>query len=162
MIDKVVRYTNILEAPIPDLLNEDGNLIDTGQIIIAQKLQECKNDIYVTMVPWGHYVTSKDRYITIVSTVTVTAVTYLGFEYRSVHDAERRGFTVKPTAKYVDECLDIVQLQNAKAVTTPLTEQKSLNLHDETTACDQVQQSLFRAVVGKLQYITGVRPDLQI
>ena len=46
------------------------------------------------------------------------------------------------------------------AVMTPLTEQKSLNLHDETTACDQVQHSLFRAVVGKLQYITGVRPDL--
>ena len=45
---------------------------------------------------------------------------------------------MKPAAKYVDECLDIVQLQNAKAVMTPLTEQKSLNLHDETTACDQV------------------------
>ena len=43
---------------------------------------------------------------------------------------------------------------------TPLMEQKSLNLHDETTACDQVQHSLFRAVVGKLQSITGVRPDL--
>ena len=41
-----------------------------------------------------------------------------------------------------------------------LTEQKSLDLHDETTVCDQVQHSLFRAVVGKLQYITGVRPDL--
>ena len=67
---------------------------------------------------------------------------------------------MKPTAKYVDECLDIVQLQHAQAVMTPLTEQKSLNLHGETTACDQVQHSLFRAVVGKLQYITGVRPDL--
>ena len=87
-------------------------------------------------------------------------VTYLGFEYRSVHDGDRRGFTVKPTAKYVDECLDTVQLQSAKAVMTPLMEQKSLNLHDETTVCDQVQHSLFRAVVGKLQYITGVRPDL--
>ena len=43
---------------------------------------------------------------------------------------------------------------------TPLTEQKSFNLHDETTACDQVQHSLFTAVVGKLQYSTGVRPDL--
>ena len=43
---------------------------------------------------------------------------------------------MKPTAKHVDECLDIVQLQNAKAVMTPLKEQKSLNLHDETTACD--------------------------
>ena len=67
---------------------------------------------------------------------------------------------MKPTAKYVDECLDIVQLQHAKSVMTPLTEQKSSNLHDETTACDQIQHSLFGAVVGKLQYITGVRPDL--
>ena len=160
VIGKVVRYTHILEAHIPDLLNEDGKLIDTGQIIIAQKLQERENDIYVMMVSWEHCVTSEDRYITFVSTVTVIPVTYLGSEYRSVHDGERRGFTLKPTAKYVDECLDIVQLQNAKAVMTPLTEQKSLNLHDETTACDPVQHSLFRAVVGKLQYITGVRPDL--
>ena len=160
VIGKVVRYTNILEAPIPDLLNEDGKLIDTGQTIVAQKLQECKNDIYVTTVSWGHCVTSEDKYITFASTVIVTAVTYLGFEYRSVHDGDRRGFTVKPTAKLVDECLDTVQLQNAKPVMTPLTEQKSLNLHDETTACDQVQHSLCRAVVGKLQYITGMRPDL--
>ena len=155
VIGKVVRFSNMLEAPIPEQLNEDGKLIDTGQIIIAQKLQGLKNDINVTMVLWGQCVTSEDRNITIVSTVMVTAVTYLGFEYRSAHDGVRRGFTVKPTAKYVDECLDIVQLQNAKAVMTPLTEQKSLNPHDETTACDQVQHSLFRAVVGKLQYITG-------
>ena len=160
VIGKVVRYTNILEAPIPNLLNEDGKLIDTGQIIITQKLQVLKNDINATMVSWRQRVTSEDRYITVVSTVLVTAVTYLGFEYRSVHDGDRRGFTVKPTAKYVDECLDIVQLQHAKAVMTPLTEQKSLNLHDETTACDQIQHSLLRAVVGKLRYITGVRPEL--
>ena len=87
-------------------------------------------------------------------------VVYLGFENRSEHDGERRGFTVKPTAKYVDECLDNVQLQNAMAVLTPWTEQKSLNLHDETTVCDKVQHPLFRAVVGKLQYMTRVRPDL--
>ena len=119
-------------------------MIDSGQIIIAQKLLECKNDIYVMTVPWRHLChTSKDRYITIVSTVAVIAAIYL----RSVHDGERRGFTVKPTAKYVDECLDIVQLQNAKAVMTLLTEQKSLNLYDETT-------------VSKLQYLTRVRPDL--
>ena len=160
VIGKVVHYTNILETPIPKLLNEDDKLIDTGQIIITQKLQVLKNDINATMSSWGQRVTSEDRYFTMVSTVLVTAVTYLGFEYRSVHDGHRRGFTVKLTAKYVDECLDIVQLQHAKAGMTPLTEQKSLNLHDETTACDQVQHSLFRAVVGKLQYITVVRPDL--
>ena len=53
VIGKVVRYTNILEVPIPELLNEDGKLIDPGQIIIAQKLQRLKNDIYVTMVSWA-------------------------------------------------------------------------------------------------------------
>ena len=52
VIGKVVRKTNILEAPTLDLLNEDGKLIDTGQIIIARKLQGLKNDIYVTMVSW--------------------------------------------------------------------------------------------------------------
>ena len=58
VIDRVVRYTNILGAPISYLPQEDGKLIDTGQIIIAQKLLECKNDIYVMMVSWGHCVTS--------------------------------------------------------------------------------------------------------
>ena len=123
VIGKVVRYTNLLGAPVPELLNEDGKMIiDTGQIIITQKLQVRKNYINATMVSWRQLVTSVDRYITIVSTILGTAVTYLGFEYRSVHDGDRRGFTVKPTAKYVDECLDIVQLQHAKAVMTLLTE----------------------------------------
>ena len=166
VIGKVVRYTNILGGLVPDLVNEHDKLIDTGQIIIAQKLLECKNDIHVTMVSWGHCVTSKDGY-TLFCAKPVTLekfwsqitklvvikrgealnpripVTYLGFEYRSVHDGDRIGFTVKPTATYVDECLNIVQLQHAKAVMTPLTEQKSLNLHCETTACGQVQHSLF-------------------
>ena len=135
-------------------------MIDTGQIIITQKLRVRKNDIDATMVSWRQLVTSMVKYITVVSTVLVTAVTYVGFEYRSVHDGDRRGFPVKPKDLFVDEFLDTVQLQHAKAVMTPLTEQKSLNLHDETTACDQVQHSWLRAIVGKLQYITGVRPDL--
>ena len=67
---------------------------------------------------------------------------------------------MKSGAKYVDECLDFVQLQNAKPIVTPLTEQKSAILHDETTAGDQVQHALFKAVVGTLQYTIGVRPDL--
>ena len=92
------------------------------------------------------------------STLRILVVS-LAFEYRSVHEGERGGFTVKPTAKNVDECLDIVNCSTHRLM-TPSTEQKSLNLHDETTACDQVQHSLFRAVVGKLQYITGVGPDL--
>ena len=49
VIGKVVRYSNILEAPIPRLLNEDDKLIDTGQITIAQKLQVLKKDINATM-----------------------------------------------------------------------------------------------------------------
>ena len=73
----------------------------------------------------------------------------LGIRYQSVREAGRRGFTVKPTDKYVDECLDIVQLRNAKAVMTPLTELKSTNLHEEMTVCGQVQHSAFRAIVGE-------------
>ena len=73
-----------------------------------------------------------------------------------MHEAGRRGFTVKPTDKYLDECLDIVQLRNAKAVML-----KSTNLHDETTVCDQDQHTLIQShVVEKLQCIIGVRPDL--
>ena len=69
VIGKVVRSINILGAPILHLLNKDGKLIDSGQIIVARKQLERKNDIHVMMVSWGHCVTSKDRFITIVSTV---------------------------------------------------------------------------------------------
>ena len=74
-------------------------------------------------------------------------VVYLGFEYQRVYETGRRGFTVKPTNKHLDEALDILQL-------------RSTNLHDETTVCDQAQHTAFRTRVGKLQYITRVRPDL--
>ena len=85
VIDSVVRSINILEAPVPDLPNEDGKLIDAGQTVIVLKLQAGENDIHVMMVSWVHCVTSEDKYITIVSTLAVTALTYLGFEYRSVY-----------------------------------------------------------------------------
>ena len=161
LIGKIVRDTNILEAPTPDLLSKDGKLIDSGQIIIALIITGTQER--QMMVSRAHCVTSKDKYITIVSTVAETTVVYLGFEYRSVHDGDRRGFTVKPTAKYVDECLDTVQLQNAKAAMTPLTEQKSLNLHDETTVCHQVQQLFFRAVFKKtaVHYWSETRFDVR-
>ena len=77
-------------------------------------------------------------------------VVYCGFEYRNVQDPNLRGSALKPTAKYVDECLHLVHLQNATPVVTPLTEEKSDNLHDETSVCDQAEHALFRAVVGKL------------
>ena len=60
-IDKVVSYTHSPGAPASYLPNEDGKLIDTGQIITAQKLQGCTNDIFVTMVSWEQCVTFKDR-----------------------------------------------------------------------------------------------------
>ena len=54
VIGKVARYTNILEEPIPKLLNQDDKLIDTGQIILTQKLQVLNNDIRTTMVSWDN------------------------------------------------------------------------------------------------------------
>ena len=62
VIGKVVHYTNTHETPIPELLNEDGKSIDTGQIILAQKLLVRKNDINATMVSWRQLVTSVDRW----------------------------------------------------------------------------------------------------
>ena len=88
-------------------------------------------------------------------------VVFLGFECRrSVQEPERRGFAVKPIEKYVDGRLELVHVQNAKPVVTPLTEQRTANLHNGTTVCDQAEHALFRAVVGKLQFIVGVRPDI--
>ena len=49
-------------------------------------------------------------------------------------------------------------MQTAKLVVTPLTEQKSANLDDESTACDQIQHALYTAFVGH-KCIAG-RPDL--
>lgn len=72
VVGKVIRSINILGAPIPDLLNKDGKLANSGQIIIPQKQLGRKNDIYVMMVSWAHCVASKDRYIAIVSTVAET------------------------------------------------------------------------------------------
>ena len=57
-------------------------------------------------------------------------------------------FAVKPTAMYVDGCLELVPVQNAEPIVTPLTEKKSANLHDETSACNQAEHALFRSVVG--------------
>ena len=58
LIGKVVRCTDILGTPIPELLNEESKSIDTGQIIILQKLQVRNNDINATMVSWRQLVIS--------------------------------------------------------------------------------------------------------
>ena len=73
-------------------------------------------------------------------------------EYCCVQESGRRRFTVRPTAKYVDECLALVQLQNGILVVRPLTRSRGVRIYaTKTTARDQVQHALFRAVVGKLQ-----------
>ena len=85
---------------------------------------------------------------------------FLGFEHHRYEEPERKAFAVKRNAKYVDKCLDLVHLQNAKPVVTPLTEHKSANSREETTVCDQAEHALFSAVIDKLQCITGVKSDL--
>ena len=58
----------------------------------------------------------------------------------------------------VDECLDLVQLQNAKPVVTPLN--RRVRIYTKKQTRYQVQHALARVVVGKLQYIAGVGRDL--
>ena len=79
VIDRILRYTNILEAPIPDLPNE-GRQIDRllARSSLHRSYRDSRTTIYVTTVSWGHCVTSEDRYITIVSTVMVTAANLRG------------------------------------------------------------------------------------
>ena len=45
-----------------------------------------------------------------------TVVVCSGFEHCSIQESGRRGFAVRLAAKYVDECLDLVQIQTAKPV----------------------------------------------
>ena len=150
VICEIVRYTNILEAPIPERGRQiDRHWPDHHYTEVASTQERHQRDDGI-VVKTGHFREQVHHYCehrpgdrcNLSGDSSTEAYT---------NDGDRRGFTVKPTAKYVDECLDIVQLQNEKAVMTPLTEQKSLNLFN--IHCPEL-------LFGKLQYITGVRPDL--
>ena len=51
-------------------------------------------------------------------------VVCLGSECFSFQESGRKGFAVRPTSKYLDECLDLVQLQNGKHLVTLLADRR--------------------------------------
>lgn len=71
----IIRAICILNHPIPETKNKDGNPALSVQIILPQKQFKPprKNDIYVMMVSWAHQIAAKDKYVAIVSTVVETA-----------------------------------------------------------------------------------------
>lgn len=65
---QVIRIICILSHPI-----KDTNNVNSCQIIIPQNQVNRKHDIYVCMISGAHNVSSKDKYIAIVSTTVETA-----------------------------------------------------------------------------------------
>ncbi|UKK01050.2 RabGDI protein [Theileria orientalis] len=66
-VGKVIRCICILSHPIPDTNNASS-----CQIIIPQKQLKRKHDLYVTLVSHSHGVTSKGKYVCIISTTVET------------------------------------------------------------------------------------------
>ena len=73
-----------------------------------------------------------------------------GFACCSVQESERRGFAVKLTAKYVDEFLDLVQLQNVGPMVTLFVRTEEC----ECTRCDSSVRSSGTRVVQTCVFIT--------
>jgi Rab GDP dissociation inhibitor len=73
LLGQVIRTICILGAPIPEMLNKDGEPANSGQIIIPQKQLNRNNDIYIMMTSWAHCIAAKGKYVAIVSTVAETA-----------------------------------------------------------------------------------------
>ena len=59
--------------------------------------------------------------------------------------------------KYIQDLLSKTNMQDAKAVTTPLSTGESLKLCDGSPATDPTQ---YRQVLGSLQYLSLTRPDI--
>ena len=98
VIDKIVRYTNILEAPIPKLLNEVGDKLISihGHIIITfVEVTVRTKDIHETsLVSWRqacHFRGQVHQYCEHESLVTARITRHgMDSHYRSVHDGDRQ------------------------------------------------------------------------
>ena len=85
---------------------------------------------------------------------------YLGFEYRSVHDGERRGIHSETYCQVRGRMLGHCSIAACKSSNDAFDGTEEL---ESARRDDNVRPSstfIFRAAVGKLQYITGVRLDL--
>ena len=62
-------------------------------------------------------------------------------------------------SKYVKEILKNFGLEDSKLVSTPLVTRHKLSKNDNSA---EVNQTLYRSMIGKLQYVVHIRPDIAL
>ena len=60
-------------------------------------------------------------------------------------------------SKYVKEILKTFRMEDAKLVSKPMVTRHKLSKNDESP---KVNQTLYRSMIGKLQYVVHSRPDI--
>ena len=62
-------------------------------------------------------------------------------------------------SKYLKEILNFFGLEDSKPVSTPMVRGHKLSKNDDS---DEVNKILYRAMIGKLQYVVHSRPDIAL
>ena len=62
-------------------------------------------------------------------------------------------------SKYINEVLKTFGLEDSKLVSTPMVPSLKLSKNDEST---EVNQTLYRSMIRKLQYVVHSRPDIAL
>ena len=62
-------------------------------------------------------------------------------------------------SKYIKEILKTFGLEDSKPVSTPMVTTLKLSKNDDST---EVNQTLYRSMIGKLQYVVHNRPDIAL
>ena len=62
-------------------------------------------------------------------------------------------------SKYVKELLKTFGLEDSKLVSTPMVTTHKLTKNDDS---NKVNQTLYRSMIGKLQYVVHSRPDIAL
>ena len=62
-------------------------------------------------------------------------------------------------SKYIKEILKTFGLEDSKLVSTPMVTALKLSKNDDST---EVNQTLYKSMIGKLQYVVHSRPDIAL
>ena len=74
-----------------------------------------------------------------------------------VHQMKHRIFISQ--SKYIKEILKTFGFEDSKPISTPMVTSLKLSKNDESS---KVNQTLYRSMIGKLQYVVHSRPDIAL
>jgi hypothetical protein len=98
------------------------------------------------------------KHVLLKHTGSLTAGTTLKFLGRQLtHRGDN--ILVQPLAHYIEELLQMYNLDNCRPATTTGNSQLKPTVEDEEPLSPE-EHSKYRTAVGKLQWLTGIRPDL--